>query len=275
MGRLPVGEPGVFDALPTAWLRRYVHRYTAFTEPAARAAVRRQVPRTEIVMIFSWGDAFLMSDPRTANGGTVLRSFVAGLHDSYVLVSNTGGSHGIQVDLTPVGARMLLGVPMYEVANRTIGLEEVAGRWSATAVARLAEAPGWSSRFAILDEILAARIRAAGPVDPRVRRAWARLRGSQGRLAIASLAEDVGWSHRHLLARFKEEVGLPPKAVARILRFQRAFDYVRRDSGTPWAEVAQLCGYYDQAHMLREFRGFAGAPPARLALAKPAEIRHG
>jgi AraC-like DNA-binding protein len=256
----------MFDASPSAWLRRYVHRYTAFTEPATRAAFRRQVPRTEIVMIFSLGDEFLVRDPRTAGGGTMLRSFVAGLHDSYVLVSNTGGSHGIQVDLTPVGARMLLGVPMHEVANRTIGLEEVVGRWSTTAVARLAEAPSWSSRFAILDEILAARIRAAGPVDPRLRRAWARLSGSQGTLAIASLAEEVSWSHRHLLARFKEEVGLPPKAVARILRFQRAFDFVRRDSGTAWAEVAQLCGYYDQAHMLREFRDFAGAPPARLAL---------
>jgi transcriptional regulator GlxA family with amidase domain len=88
-------------------------------------------------------------------------------------------------------------------------------------------------------------------------------------LAIASPAEEVGWSHRHLLARFKEEVGLPPKAVARILRLQRAYDFVRRDRGTPWAEVAQLCGYYDQAHMSRDFRGFAGTPPARLALLKP------
>ncbi|NUP20105.1 MAG: AraC family transcriptional regulator [Streptomyces sp.] len=213
-------------------------------------------------MIISLGDDFVVRDPRT--GENVLRSFVAGLHDSYVLVGNTGGSRGIQVDLSPVGARMLLGVPMREVANRTVGLEEVVGRWAPTVAERLAEAVSWGARFAILDEILGARIRAAGPVDPRVRWAWGRLSGSRGMLAIGKLAEEVGWSHRHLLARFKEEVGLPPKAVARLLRFQRAFDFVRRDSETSWAEVAQLCGYYDQAHMSREFRGFAGAPPALL-----------
>ncbi|NUR91406.1 MAG: AraC family transcriptional regulator, partial [Nonomuraea sp.] len=216
---MSVDEPGVFDAVPSGWLRRYVHRYTAFTEPAGASAFRRQVPRGEVVMILSLGDDFLVRDPRA--GAAVLRSFVAGLHDSYVFVASTGGSHGIQVDLTPLGARMLLGLPMREVANRTVGLEEVAGRWPGTVTGRLAEATSWAARFAILDEVLAARIRAAGPVDPRVGLAWARLSGARGKLAIASLAEEVGWSHRHLLARFKEEVGLSPKAVARILRFQR------------------------------------------------------
>ncbi|NUS09370.1 MAG: AraC family transcriptional regulator, partial [Nonomuraea sp.] len=169
---MSVGEPEVFDASPSGWLRPYVHRYTAFTEPAGRV-FRRQVPRSEVIVIISLGDDFVVRDPRT--GENVLRSFVAGLHDSYVLVGNTGGSRGIQVDLSPVGARMLLGVPMREVANRTVGLEEVVGRWAPTVAERLAEAVSWGARFAILDEILGARIRAAGPVDPRVRWAWGRL----------------------------------------------------------------------------------------------------
>ncbi|WP_433441144.1 hypothetical protein [Nonomuraea sp. CA-141351] len=73
-------------------------------------------------MIFGFGDEDRVSDPRTG-GESVVRSFVAGLHDSYVLATHTGASHGIQVDLTPIGAGMLLSVPMQEVTNRVVGLE--------------------------------------------------------------------------------------------------------------------------------------------------------
>jgi AraC-like DNA-binding protein len=268
-GGLGIDEPGVVETAPAPRLRRYVHRYAGFTEPAADVVCRRQVPRTEIVVIFGLGDELGVSDPRIPGGTRRVRSFVAGLHDSYLLVANTGVSRGVQVDLTPIGARMLLGVPMHEVANSAVGLDEVLGRWAGAAVARIAEAPTWPARFAIVDEILTGRILAAEPVDPRIRRAWAHLLGSGGRLPIASLAEEVGWSNRHLLARFKEQIGLPPKAIGRILRFQRAFGFVQRETAMPWAQVAQVCGYYDQAHMLRDFRAFAGFPPARLALLKP------
>ena len=82
-------------------------------------------------------------------------------------------------------------------------------------------------------------------------------------MPIASLAERIGRSRRHLATRFREQVGLPPKTVARIFRFRRALELL--GSGSGFADVAYECGYFDQAHLNRDFRQFAGTSPGELA----------
>jgi AraC-like DNA-binding protein len=78
----------------------------------------------------------------------------------------------------------------------------------------------------------------------------------------------VGWSRRHLAARFRDQVGLPPKVVARVLRFQCALRLMGTDGGPAWSDVALACGYYDQAHLNREFRSLAGCAPTRYFAAR-------
>jgi AraC-like DNA-binding protein len=80
---------------------------------------------------------------------------------------------------------------------------------------------------------------------------------------VAELASEIGCSRRHLTDGFREQVGVSPKLLARILRFQRAVALVGRGPG--WAEIAARCGYYDQAHMVRDFQQFAGAAPGEFA----------
>ena len=128
-------------------------------------------------------------------------------------------------------------------------------------------ASGWEERFALLDAVLLRRLDEARPVAPEVEHAWTRLHSCQGAVLIATVAEEVGWSRRHLAARFQAEVGLPPKTVARILRFQRVTQTLREagGSGSGLAEVAYACGYADQAHLNRDFRAFAGTTPTDYA----------
>ena len=78
---------------------------------------------------------------------------------------------------------------------------------------------------------------------------------------MRALAEELGWSHRRLIARFREQVGLPPKIMGRILRFDRVTQLLLDVEGPRLAEVAYECGYYDQAHLNRDFRDFAGTTP--------------
>ncbi|GAA4685353.1 helix-turn-helix domain-containing protein [Phytohabitans rumicis] len=76
---------------------------------------------------------------------------------------------------------------------------------------------------------------------------------------MAGLAAELGWSGRHLASTFRREIGLTPKMAARVLRFERA--YAALGSADSWADIAVSCGYYDQAHLIRDFKEFAGAPP--------------
>ena len=151
---------------------------------------------------------------------------------------------------------MLLGVPMHEIAGRIMPFE-------GELPDRLAEAGGWEERFAIVDSAIGSRLLAATPPPPDVEHAWQRLAETRGRIGIAALAAELGCSRRHLAARFRDHVGVPPKAAARVLRFHHAMERLR-EGGDRWADVALDCGYYDQPHLNREFRELAGVPPGEL-----------
>ena len=105
--------------------------------------------------------------------------------------------------------------------------------------------------------------RHARPLVSEVERAWRILVATQGTVAVQDLVRDSGWSRRHFTARFTDHTGLPPKAFARILRFQRAANLLGQP-GRSLCEIALGCGYYDQAHLNRDFREFAGCTPTEL-----------
>ena len=105
-----------------------------------------------------------------------------------------------------------------------------------------------------------ARAHAAPLLPPAVEFAWRRLRDTNGAAPVANIAGELGCSRRHLTQRFSTELGLPPKALARVLRFQRAVGLLR--AGGELADVAYTCGYYDQPHFNRDFRALAGVTPS-------------
>jgi AraC-like DNA-binding protein len=189
-------------------------------------------------------------------------SFVAGLHDSYAVAESSGWQHGVQIDLTPIGAHMLLGVAMDSLANRVIELEQILGRFAARLAEQLYETASWQARFDVLDAAIASRVAGAREPSPAISWAWRRLTETGGRLSIGALADEVGSSRQYLVTRFREEVGLPPKSLARILRFQRAIRLLESDDGARLTRVAHECGYHDQAHFNRDFREFAGSTPS-------------
>ena len=96
--------------------------------------------------------------------------------------------------------------------------------------------------------------------------AWRRLVASGGHCAISELAAETGWSDRHLRSRFSAETGITPKAAARVIRFDRTRRLLQRRTAAGslllLADLAADCGYYDQAHLAREFRDLAGLPPS-------------
>jgi AraC-like DNA-binding protein len=91
---------------------------------------------------------------------------------------------------------------------------------------------------------------------------WHRVVSSGGALPVGDVAAEVGWSRRHLGASFAAEFGLSPKAAVRIVRFDRTKRLLRTYDRPTLAEVATVCGYYDQPHLAREWRQLAGVAPS-------------
>jgi AraC-like DNA-binding protein len=223
------------------------------------------VPFGGVVLVVSFGPELRLLDP----GGRAARaerrtSFVAGLDDGPTLTEHDGVQLGVQVNLTPLGAFRLLGVPMSDLARRVVSLEDVLGADADRLAERLHDAGSWEARLELLDTELAARLDRRLPASPDVAWAWRRLDETGGRVSIGTLTEELGCSRRHLTTRFREQVGLPPKLVARVLRFDRAVQTLRRDPAVRLARLAAACGYYDQAHLNRDFRRLGGTTPAGL-----------
>ncbi|TNH29364.1 AraC family transcriptional regulator [Micromonospora orduensis] len=266
--------------MPEARLRPFVDRYIGYRERADVPLVRRETAGVFVVLILGWGAPLDVTDPRSAERGVRrVDSFVAGTFDGWCTTRTVGVGEGVELLLSPLTARRVLGLPLGELTNRAVGVGQLPDGWLDRLRCRLADAPDWTRRFALLDTALAARLAASPPVDARLDWAWRWLvaRGGQG--CVGTLATELGWSRRHLAVRFRQEVGLPPKTAARLLRFQQARSALAgavaasgaasAGRAVDWAEVAARCGYYDQSHLIRDFHQFAGATPAALLAARP------
>jgi AraC-like DNA-binding protein len=227
-------------------------RYCGYVERTAAPLRRSEAASATVTVILSFG-------PRIDVDGESHGWFVAGLSETPATTEHDGIQDGIQIDLAPPAARRLLGVPMHELFGRVVPLDAVLD--AGTLLEELADADGWEARFARLDAELARRLEHSRPPHPAVKAAYARLTGTRGAVPVGVLAAELGWSRRHLAARFRDEVGVPPKALARLLRFRHALELLGSRS---LADVAYECGYYDQAHFNRDFRAFAGATPVEL-----------
>jgi AraC-like DNA-binding protein len=261
-----VDEPLVemVAARPRARLRPFVASYTGYRIEGAKPGMHRGLPSqhlTFIVTLDGTVDLAAMPDPRQPP--TSFTTLAGGLHSTPALISHDGYQHGIQLQLTPLGGRVLLGLPAGALANTVVELSTLLGPVAGELVRRLRSASTWTDRFLELDDVLTRIVRQRdGPV-PELGWAWRRLTASHGQVGVATLAKEVGWSRRHLGERFRREFGLTPKVAGRVMRFEVAHRLLRAPHRPGLAEVAARAGFYDQAHLHREWRDLAGCTPSR------------
>ncbi|MEJ2886778.1 helix-turn-helix domain-containing protein [Actinomycetospora aeridis] len=262
---------------PHRVLADVVRRYEPYDEVAAPAPLRRrEAPHGACTLILAWADPLEMTGP---GGDSRHAAFLAGMHDGAVVTAFAGHQQGIQVDLTPLGVLRLLGRPTSALTNRIVPLDALDAPTLAALPDRLAHAPSWADRLALVDDALAGLV-ADSPArpDPEVTHAWTRLCRARGRVAVSTLADETGWSRRHLLTRFRDQVGLAPTTAGRVLRFREAARLLvpgahgaTEPSAARVADVAAACGFADHSHLVREFRDLAGVTPTRYV----EEWRHG
>jgi AraC-like DNA-binding protein len=246
--------PGAAGA-PHPGLRGLLARnYASFTEPAA--------PPHDLV------------SPATAAVGIVLKlhdsdwrtpELLIGARDfciSHPIPMGACAHPNMQQWLTPLGAyRLLGGVPMDALSGQLVDLTDVLGAGIRRLADQLRETPSQRQQFALLDAYLLRWAHDGPEPAPEVTWAWRRLIATGGKLPIRRLAAEVGWSHKHLITRFRRQVGLPPKTAARLVRFDAVWHHMGTQPPARWDQVAVECGYADQAHMIRDFRQFTGASP--------------
>lgn len=252
---------------PAPPLRGLVGWYSGYRQRGIPAATHRGLPSPWLTLILTLDEPLSIAvhpDPGAAPGD--YPTLLGGLHTSPALIRVPGRQSGVQLAINPLGARVLLGLPAGELAGIDVHADDALGADVREVHDRLREASGWPARFRVLDQWLLARMTGHGPGHmpaAPLAEAWRRLLSTGGRIRVDELAAATGFSDRHLRNRFRAEIGLTPKAAARVVRFDLARRRLARLPGpSDLAGLAADCGYADQSHLDREFAALASCTPS-------------
>jgi AraC-like DNA-binding protein len=261
-----VGRWALATRAPAPALARYVSAYEGYRE-FGRDPIRRLEPAfagVPVIISFDCHWDVVADGGRAPTQHQRLSSFIAGLNDGYAVVQSPGGANCMQVNFTPTGALRFLGTSLDGLHRQTLDLADVLGRAGHLLVEQLYCAGDWATRFELLERALCQRFARAPDPPPLIELGWQRIAGSGGRVAIADLAHESGYSREHVSRAFRQHFGLSAKALARIVRFNRAMHLAGEGRVRGWTEIALQTGYADQSHLIREFRALAGTTPGAL-----------
>ena len=250
--------------LPNPRLQGIVSDICGYREMAPGYLCNVEYASLTVPLVISFAEPFAIGLGRNPGDNDRFASFAAGLFAGPVIIESFGGACCVQVNFTPLGARRFFRLPMSELADSMVVLDDVLGAQGLALRERLGNAPDWATRFDIAEAFVTARIENAAETPLEIAWAYDRIIASGGRARIASIAERLGWSRKHLAGSFSNAIGIGPKTLSRIVRFNRALGLSRQQT-VDWADIAADCGYADQAHLVREFRDLAGETPTALS----------
>ncbi|HEX5725541.1 MAG TPA: helix-turn-helix domain-containing protein [Longimicrobiaceae bacterium] len=242
-------SPALADLVECYWT---IHAHL----PAGETRPNRVLPDGCMDVIFDLGDPPL-------RGGCSLRSYAVGAMRQPLLTHLAGRVELVGVRFRPGGAPRLLGVAAHELADRTAPLHDLWHQPGRDLEEAVAGAPA-AERMRVLDAALLRRLGGGYRRDPAVACAAALIARSGGRLPVRALHEPLGITRRHLERIFAEAVGLTPKLACRVARFHAALRLMDGAPGLGWSRLALEAGFYDQAHLIREFRDLSGLTPVAL-----------
>jgi AraC-like DNA-binding protein len=261
-----VSERGVHD-----WAQRaggascagVVREYVGYEEWTGGGFLRREVARCGVALILGFGDTMEVFDDEAGSDVRRLGAFVVGNQTRSSVTGVSGHQLGVQVELNAAGALALLGdVEAYN--DTVVPLDEALGAEGSRLLDQLAGAPSWEARLDRLDKQFSGRD--VPGLSPEV--VWLRwqLTEAKGNARVEPLMDETGWSRRHVTERFRRQLGVTPKAYARLLRFEHGSALLMdQRAGRTLADVAMQAGYYDQSHLTRDFVALAGMTPGTCA----------
>ena len=227
-------------------------------------APERILPDGCVELILNFGARFLQHNDAGRGAPAVLqpRHFLVGQMTGPILISPRGNVELLGIRFHPGGTSPFLHLQMNEVTDQVADLGAVSSELERELLQTSEQLPSLKEKTAAVEAALLARLSRVR-ADSWSMRMAARIVASAGLTSVDQLAADAGISSRQLERRFMRDVGIGPKLLGRILRFQQVFRAVER-SDAAWASIALDCGYYDQAHLIRDFNQFAQQTPSVL-----------
>jgi AraC-like DNA-binding protein len=192
---------------------------------------------------------------------TVRVPLLAGPYSMSFHMDPSASTEVIGILFRPGAGRVFFPVPAHELHNDDVALSELYPSEGDRLLNELCSAANADAQFLVVEQYLCRKLRNAVPIHPAVRFAIQQLSGDGALRRVRQIQLETGFSHTRFNQLFREQVGLTPKLFGRVRRFQTLLGHIEKRSPVSWADVAAGCGYFDQAHLIHDFRAFAGITP--------------
>ncbi len=219
------------------------------------------IPDGCIELIFNLGTPYRRYD--SDNNATLLKhSHLVGERDRYFLIEQTRAVHLIAARFKPGGLYPFVRFPIAEVTNQTVDLDFIFGSRVKDLECKLFETRSHKKKIDILQRALLRLLKAPDLNPPIINAAVKLIQQQHGKISVDGLAGELRVNYKYLERQFLRVIGLTPKSYSRIARFQNVMQALKYAAFHPWPSLALDCGYYDQAHFIKEFKEFTGATPS-------------
>lgn len=248
--------------IPSIALRPFIQFYVQAEVSLRDPLVIRPIPARASPMIeFVFGDRFKVRYRESRDEVTTPAVALVGmLTRPHATLLHRGTFHSFVIAFQVHGLTDLFGVPSSEVTNHTYDADAVLGKPITELQQRLGNSETFQQRVSVADHFFAKRLKHAQAVD-RMAFAADQILSSSGKLTSAELAAQAGIGVRQFQREFSARFAASPKLFSRIVRFQNALDTKARSSTRSWTDVAHELGYFDQMHMVHDFKEFTGESP--------------
>ena len=244
---------------PRPPLSRFVECFWTLEGEEQSPQPERILPDGCIELILNFGAKFSQhcDDKRSLQP----RNFLVGQMTGPILISPTGPVELVGIRFHPGGTLPFLRLPLEQVTDEIVELGSLSRKLERELLDAVSESSSLAQKIAAVEVFLTRCV--ANLEHSRVMMLAAKIVETAGAVSVDQLANDAGISSRQLERRFLREVGVGPKLLSRIIRFQQVFRAVEQRNAA-WSTIALECGYYDQAHLIRDFNQFAQQTPAVL-----------
>ncbi len=202
----------------------------------------------------------LFNDETGQSYSTLKKSWISGMKTEFILIDSSV-THMMGVHFRPGGAYPFMKGPVDELNNLTIELDNIWGNDASTLRESILHQPLVEQKFYLLETFFLQKGNGRLTNNALVNYSINQLCRAPQMWTIRRLSEKTGVTPKHLITLFKKYVGLTPKMFSRVNKFQKVIQLIQEGQKIDWAMLAYECGYFDQAHFIKEFRSFSGINP--------------
>lgn len=249
---------------PPYILKPYVHSIQVMEYRRNENMMKQKiVPYGFAGILFHYKDSYIQTD--AINGTKQLpKAFVSGLTDLPITIDALGDTGTIAVNLYPLGLYHFAKNPADDFTNNSIDLFDLLGNKINNLLDALTNTPNIQMKVSIVNRFLIDELNISIlKKNAKIEYVQNKLITSGGNINIVALAKEFGLSVSSLERNFRKQAGFTPKHYARIMRFNQVFRLLNRHESLSWQDIVFKCGYYDQAHLIKEFSKFSGETPQK------------